>query len=60
MFSMASQYIFGHWRYAGKVMGLAPYGDPASFPEPFIELAEPDCATAGDSSTRLRPPSLAR
>ncbi|WP_442505054.1 carbamoyltransferase family protein [Novipirellula sp. SH528] len=37
MYSMASQYIFGHWKYAGKTMGLASYGDPTSFPEPFIE-----------------------
>lgn len=31
MFSLASQYIFGSldsWVYAGKTMGLAPYGDP--------------------------------
>ena len=28
MFSMAAEYIFGHWQHAGKVMGLAPYGDP--------------------------------
>lgn len=42
MFSMASQYIFGNWRHAGKVMGLAPYGDPASFPEPFVELGGPE------------------
>lgn len=37
MFSMASQYIFGHWSHAGKTMGLAPYGDASRFPEPFIE-----------------------
>ncbi len=28
MFSVASQYIFGHMSHAGKTMGLAPYGDP--------------------------------
>lgn len=27
MFSVASQYIFGHMSHAGKTMGLAPYGD---------------------------------
>lgn len=38
MYSMASQYIFGHWSHAGKTMGLAPYGDPTAFPEPLVEL----------------------
>jgi len=28
MYSLAAQQIFGSWTYAGKVMGLAPYGDP--------------------------------
>jgi carbamoyltransferase len=32
MFSMASQYIFGHWIHAGKTMGLAPYGDATALP----------------------------
>lgn len=38
MYTMASQYIFGHMNHAGKTMGLAPYGDPRSFPEPFVRI----------------------
>lgn len=26
IYSMVSSYLFGHWNYCGKVMGLAPYG----------------------------------
>jgi carbamoyltransferase len=37
MFSMASQYIFGHMHHAGKTMGLAPYGDPGAF-DPFVKI----------------------
>jgi carbamoyltransferase len=37
MYSVASEYIFGHMQYAGKTMGLAPYGDASRFPDPFIE-----------------------
>jgi carbamoyltransferase len=40
MFSLASQYIFGSWKYAGKVMGLAPYGNKDAFPFNIIELNE--------------------
>jgi carbamoyltransferase len=37
MYSVASEYIFGHMQHAGKTMGLAPYGDASRFPDPFIE-----------------------
>lgn len=53
MYSIASQYIFGHWKHAGKTMGLAPYGDPSSFPEPFVELIEPEIFIHTDWPIRL-------
>lgn len=37
MFSVASQYIFGHMNHAGKTMGLAPYGEANAF-EPIVEI----------------------
>jgi carbamoyltransferase len=37
MYSMASEYIFGHMQHAGKTMGLAPYGNAAAFPNPMVE-----------------------
>lgn len=36
MFSVASEYIFGHMQHAGKTMGLAPYGDASCFPDPIV------------------------
>jgi carbamoyltransferase len=36
MFSMASQYIFGSMHHAGKTMGLAPFGNAAAIPGPFV------------------------
>lgn len=36
LFSMASQYIFGHMNHAGKTMGLAPFGDASSLPDPIV------------------------
>lgn len=53
MFSMASQYIFGHWQHAGKTMGLAPYGDPTSFSEPFLELSVSSMEIHTEWVTRL-------
>ena len=38
MYSAASNYIFGHWRHAGKTMGLAAYGDARGFPRRIIDL----------------------
>lgn len=40
IFSAASQHIFGDAMDAGKVMGLAPYGEPRIPHEEFFELAE--------------------
>lgn len=48
MYSMASQYIFGHWVYAGKTMGLAPYGDSSAMPMPFVDLDGPDLVVRTD------------
>jgi carbamoyltransferase len=31
LYSAVSQYVFGNWQDTGKLMGLAPYGDPAAF-----------------------------
>ncbi|MFL6162112.1 MAG: carbamoyltransferase [Jatrophihabitantaceae bacterium] len=42
MYSMASQYIFGHFQHAGKTMGLAAFGNPEAIAEPIIELAGPE------------------
>jgi carbamoyltransferase len=36
MFTAASKYIFGSATAAGKTMGLAPYGDASTFPEPIV------------------------
>jgi len=42
MYSMASQYIFGHMQHAGKTMGLAAYGDPAAFGDHrIVDLSGP-------------------
>ena len=59
MFSMASQYIFGNWRHAGKVMGLASYGDPAAFSEPFVELHESEMVIHTEWPIALPPRSSA-
>ncbi|TFV53880.1 hypothetical protein E4P41_20660 [Geodermatophilus sp. DF01-2] len=40
MFSLASQMIFGGWMHAGKVMGLAPYGDPDASALRLVETLE--------------------
>jgi carbamoyltransferase len=40
MFSVASEYIFGHMQHAGKTMGLAPYGNASTFPEPIITYTD--------------------
>jgi carbamoyltransferase len=53
MFSTASQYIFGNWQYAGKTMGLAPYGNASLFPEPFIDLLDDGVRIDTEWVTRL-------
>lgn len=57
MFSVASEYIFGHMQHAGKTMGLAPYGDASSFPKPIIEYAGDDLAIDTEWITRVPPRS---
>lgn len=59
MFSMASQYIFGHMAHAGKTMGLAPYGDASAFPEPFIDLRDGEMRIDTAWVTRLPPRTAA-
>lgn len=39
MYSMASQYIFGSFKHAGKTMGLAAFGDASAYPEPIVDLS---------------------
>lgn len=38
MYSLAAQVIFGSWSHAGKVMGLAPFGDPGELPFDIVSL----------------------
>jgi carbamoyltransferase len=39
MYGLAAEYIFGSWTHAGKVMGLAPFGDPAGLNDrPIVTL----------------------
>ncbi|MEO6504008.1 MAG: carbamoyltransferase C-terminal domain-containing protein [Jatrophihabitantaceae bacterium] len=42
MYSMASQYIFGSFKHAGKTMGLAAFGDADAFPDPIVDLSGPE------------------
>ena len=37
MYSIASQYIFGHWKHAGKTMGLAAFGDASVYPDRIVD-----------------------
>ena len=57
LFSMASQYIFGHWVHAGKTMGLAPYGDPKALPGQFITYTSSGLEVDTEWVTRLPPRS---
>ncbi len=57
MYSMASEYIFGHMQHAGKTMGLAPYGDASRFPDPFIEYAADRLVIDTDWITKVPPRS---
>lgn len=41
VYSMVSSYLFGHWDYCGKVMGLAPYGESSAGTTPIIEMSAP-------------------
>ncbi len=35
-YAAVSQYVFGDWQEGGKLMGLAPYGDPQELSESFL------------------------
>lgn len=59
MYSMASQYIFGSFRHAGKTMGLAAFGDPSAFPDPIIDLSGPEMDIDTLWITRVPPRSQA-
>jgi carbamoyltransferase len=57
MYSVASEYIFGHMRHAGKTMGLAPYGDASRFPDPFIEYTADGLVIDTEWITKVPPRS---
>ena len=42
VYSMVSSYLFGHWNYCGKVMGLAPYGRDDPGRTRLIRMKAPD------------------
>lgn len=57
LFSVASQYIFGHWIHAGKTMGLAPYGDPKALPGRYVTIGASSIDVDTEWVTRLPPRS---
>ena len=57
MYSMASQYIFGHFTHAGKTMGLAAFGDPDALPDPIVDLSGPEMTLDTLWVTKLPPRS---
>jgi carbamoyltransferase len=57
MYSAASQYIFGHWKHAGKTMGLSAYGDPHAYPDPLIDFSGDEMIIDTNWVTRLPPRS---
>ena len=57
MYSVASEYIFGHMMHAGKTMGLAPYGDASRFPDPIIEYTPDGLAIDTEWITKIPPRS---
>ncbi|HEX8080493.1 MAG TPA: carbamoyltransferase C-terminal domain-containing protein [Jatrophihabitans sp.] len=57
MYSVASEYIFGHMMHAGKTMGLAPYGDASRFPDPIIEYTPDGLLIDTDWITKVPPRS---
>ncbi|HEX6870558.1 MAG TPA: carbamoyltransferase C-terminal domain-containing protein, partial [Micromonosporaceae bacterium] len=57
MYSVASEYIFGHMQHAGKTMGLAPYGDASALPDPIIEYTVDGMRIDTEWVTRLPPRS---
>ena len=57
MYSVASEYIFGHMQHAGKTMGLAPYGDASRFPDPIIEYTPDGLVIDTEWITKVPPRS---
>src|SRR5439155_8227858 len=57
MYSLASQYIFGHWKHAGKVMGLAAYGDSSAMTDPIVDVSGDEIIIDTMWVTRLPPRS---
>ncbi len=57
MFSVASEYIFGHMQHAGKTMGLAPFGDASRFADPIITYADASLVIDTEWITRVPPRS---
>ncbi|KWV34147.1 carbamoyltransferase family protein [Micromonospora rifamycinica] len=57
MYSVASEYIFGHMMHAGKTMGLAPYGDASRFPDPIIEYTPDGLVIDTEWITKVPPRS---
>lgn len=57
MYSMASQYIFGSFKHAGKTMGLAAFGDPGACPDEIVDLSGPEMDLDTLWVTRLPPRS---
>lgn len=60
MFSMASQYIFGDWIHAGKVMGLAPYGDSNELKFEIVKKIEKTLEVDVDWILKLPKPTYDR
>jgi len=55
MYSLAAQRIFGSWTHAGKVMGLAPYGDVNALPLDMIRLTSTGVEVRTDWILELLP-----
>jgi carbamoyltransferase len=62
MYGSAAKMIFGSWTHAGKVMGLAPFGDPAGIEiGPIVTLHDEGIAVDTDWMLSLPPiPALTR
>jgi len=56
MYSLAAQHLFGDWQHAGKVMGLAPYGDSQALDLEIVRLTEEGVEVDPDWILTLPPP----
>ena len=54
MYSMAAQQIFGDWVHAGKVMGLAPYGNPSRIAIDAVSIVGDDIKISTDWIDEIR------